>query len=136
MKYHNNFAHNWKFNLTKLNQTIPKENIEIEDLNKYLLEVKDVLPFIKALNINLEGEIDFIILSVKKDDITNALSNESKKYYVFGDKSLFQNEIYEIFGEVTINLFSSSVYIKKFKQLVDKYPNYFKTMNINQKKLL
>ena len=38
------------------------------------------------MNMNLEGEIDFIIKNVKKNDIIKVLNNESKKYFVFGDQ--------------------------------------------------
>ena len=92
---------------------------------------------------NLEGKIDFIIRNVNKKDVIGALKDESKKYFVFADENSFQDEKYDIFGEVTINLFQPSVYLQKLKQiiryillikLIEKHPEYFKSLNIPSKK--
>lgn len=117
-----------------MNGDIPKDDKELQDLMKYLQESESILKFFKPMNIDLKGEIDFIISTVKKEDIISILNDDSKKYYIFGDKSLFDKESYEIFGEITINLFHPSNYVKKFKQLLryiaviklyENNPDYF-----------
>ena len=137
--YHRKFEYNKKFNFSKLNQMIPLTDKELDNFKNYLKDVKDVLQFLKSLNMNLEGEIDFIIRNVDKKNIIGALTDESKKYFVFADENSFQDDKYDIFGEVTINLFRPSVYLQKLKQIIryillikllEKHPEYFKTLNI------
>ena len=141
LKYNNNFIYNRNYNYSKLSEDMPKNEEDLNDLKKYLEETKAILDFFKPMNMSLEGEIDFIIKNVKKDDIFNILNDESKKYYVFGDKKLFQENIYEIFGEVTINLFHPSNYIHKLKQLLryitliklyENNPDYFTKRGITK----
>ena len=115
--YHRKFEYNKKFNFSKLNQMIPLTDKELDNFKNYLKDVKDILQFLKSLNMNLEGEIDFIIRNVDKKNIIGALNDESKKYFVFADENSFQDDKYDIFGEITINLFRPSVYLQKLKQI-------------------
>ena len=91
-----------------LNQNIPLDDTALNNFNKYTMEVNKVIQFLNLLKINRDGEIDFIIPNVKKDDITQILDDESKKRYVFLDKDLFIENNYDIYGEATVNLFSPS----------------------------
>ena len=101
-----------------LNQNLPLDDTALKNFNKYTIEVNKVIQFLNLLKINLDGEIDFIVPNVKKDDITQILDDESKKRYVFLDKDLFIENNYDIYGEATVNLFSHSNYIHKFRQLI------------------
>ena len=101
-----------------LNQNLPLDDTALKNFNKYTIEVNKVIQFLNLLKINLDGEIDFTIPNVKKDDITQILDDESKKRYVFLDKDLFIENNYDIYGEATVNLFSPSNYIHKFRQLI------------------
>lgn len=135
LKYHNNFIFNQNYNLSKLiDEDIPIASKELNEFIKYLNQSSNILNFFKMINMNLEGEIDFIINDVKKDDIIKILNDISKKYYIFGDENLFLENSYEIFGEITINLFHPNNYIKKLKQLLryittiklyEKYQDFF-----------
>ena len=143
LKYHKSYEYNQNFNFMKLNQNIPSSSKELEELNLFLKEANQVMQFLKSIGINLEGEIDFIIHNVKAKDIKDVLSNEAKKFFVFGEEELFKKDlIYEIYGEVTINLFQPSIYINKLRQLIkyiiiikliENHPNYFKRIGIPKK---
>ena len=113
---------------------MPLKGNDWTNFRKYSDEMNQVLNFLGGLGIKFEGQIDFIIPNIESRHISDVLTNESKKYFVFGDKSLFTDKTYEIFGEVTINLFSPSIYIHKLRQLIryivlikliEKYPEQF-----------
>ena len=134
LEYHKNFKYNLQFNYTNLNQKLPLKGNDWTNFLRYSDEMNQVLNFLGGLGIKFEGQIDFIIPNIESRHISDVLTNEAKKYFVFGDKSLFTDKTYEIFGEVTINLFSPSIYIHKLRQLIryivlikliEKYPEQF-----------
>ena len=143
LKYHGNFKYGEKFDLMSLTNKLPLDENAFENLTEYLKEVNKAINFLKTMEMTLNGQIDFIIRNVELKDITDVLSNDSKKYYVFGDKDLFDGNNYDIYGEVTVNLFSPSNYIHKMKQLIryiilikliENNPDYFKSLAISTAK--
>ena len=143
LKYHGKFQFSQTYEFTKLNETLPLNNIPLQNFSKYISEVNDVTKFLKPLKIKLDGEIDFIIPNVNKNDITKILDDESKKRCVFLDKDLFKENNYDIYVEATVNLFNPSIYIHKFRQilryillikLIENNTDYFKSKNISTNK--
>jgi len=140
LEYHKQFIFCKQYEFMNLNEKLPLDNNDLNNFNKYSIEVNKVTQFLKTLNMTLDCEIDFYIPCVKKVDILKILKSESKKRCVFFDKDLFEKDNYDIFGEVTINLFNPSIYIHKFKQLIryilvikliENNPDYFKTKSIS-----
>ena len=143
LKYHEQFQFSQKYEFMNLNQNLPLDDIALKNFNKYTIEAKKVIKFLEPLKIKLDGEIDFIIPNVNKNDITKILDDESKKRCVFLDKDLFKENNYDIYGEATVNLFNPSIYIHKFRQLIryillikliENNTDYFKSKNISTNK--
>ena len=143
LKYHKQFNFYKEYKLMNLNEKLPLDDKDLTDFNNYSMEVNKVTKFLKTLDMTLDCEVDFNIPCVSTADILAILNSESKKRCVFFDKDLFKENIYDIFGEVTINLFKPSIYIHKFKQLIryilvikliENNPDYFKTKNISTTK--
>ena len=141
--YHSNFKYNIEFDLYKLNKIVFSSGEDFKHFQQYYEELYKVEQFCNSVSINLKGEYDFIINSVKKKDIQEILSDKSKQFFVFGDKNLFQQDNYDFFGEVTINLFNPSNYLHKLKQIIkyiiiiklyENHPNYFEKIGIKKKK--
>ena len=113
LKYHGSFIYSQEFDLMSFSKILPLKVNELTELNQYLKDANKVINFLETMKMNLKGQIDFTIPSVKLADIIDVLSNDSKKYYIFGDKDLFKDSNYDIYGEVTLDLFSHSNYIHK-----------------------
>ena len=143
LKYHGSFIYSQEFDLMSFSKILPLKVNELTELNQYLKDANKVINFLETMKMNLKGQIDFTIPSVKLADIIDVLSNDSKKYYIFGDKDLFKDSNYDIYGEVTLDLFSHSNYIHKMKQLIryiilikliENHTEYFKTIGISTAK--
>lgn len=80
----------------KQNQIILSPDEEFNHFRNYCEELNKVEKFCKSLSINLTGEYDFIIKNVIKQDIEKVLSDKEKQYFVFGDKTLFKEDLYDI----------------------------------------
>ena len=86
---------------------------------------------LKCLDYNCKEKLDdnFIINLLNNDAnlINNyikyklellILNDPNKKYHVFGNEALYVEKKYDLFGEITIDLFKPEIYINKVKQLL------------------
>ena len=139
LKYNNKFIFSQTFDLTNLIQEFLLEDSLLCN------ELNNIKKCFKEMNMKFEGEIDFIINQVDGKDIIDILENRNKKYFAFGDKTLFENIKYDIYGESTINLFHHNNYIRKFKQLIryiitikfmENNKEYLRKKNLNPSKTI
>jgi DNA ligase (NAD+) len=127
------------FNLPKINYEFDKNEInliaiDIDDETNDKIKVKKMEYFFKTLDIKYLGEMTikkfvdnnyddiFKIISAKKEDINKFLGNKitDKIYNEFDDK-LINRELYEIMDASCLFV---GIADKKFKLLLDVYPNF------------
>ena len=120
LKYHSNISRPDEIDYSEIkskNKEILSSKDLLEDYKIYLDDVYSILSG-NDLFKNLLCKPDFLIKDVESKDIKDILNDPNKKYHVFGNKALFVENKYDLFGEITIDLFKPEIYINKVKQLL------------------
>ena len=120
LKYHSNISRPDEIDYSEIkskNKDILSSKDLLEDYKIYLDDVYSILSG-NDLFKNLLCKPDFLIKDVESKDIKDILNDPNKKYHVFGNEALFVEDKYDLFGEITIDLFKPEIYINKVKQLL------------------
>ena len=120
LKYHSNISRPDEIDYSEIkskNKEILSSKDLLEDYKIYLDDVYSILSG-NDLFKNLLCKPDFLIKDVESKDIKDILNDPNKKYHVFGNEALFVEDKYDLFGEITIDLFKPEIYINKVKQLL------------------
>ena len=136
LKYHSQISTPDEVDYSDLNPHI-NDLSNKEFLDDYKIFLDDIYSVLQGNDLfqNLKCKPDFIIKNVKTKDIKGILNDPNKKYHVFGSENLFVKETYDLFGEITIDIFKPEIYVEKVKQLlkyiiviklIEAHKDYFK----------
>ena len=120
LKYHSNISRPNEIDFSEM-KSKNKEILSSKDLlENYKIYLDDVYSILSGNDLfeNLLCKPDFLIKDVESKEIKAILNDPNKKYHVFGNEALFVEDKYDLFGEITIDLFKPEIYINKVKQLL------------------